>query len=91
MNDPYGAKPGAETAPGFSLRSEVQSFVTYLTRADDHAAAWRLHALTDHAAVTGIRIIIPISMTVAAVPIRADANARAERANLHAYALRVRC
>jgi hypothetical protein len=49
--------------------------VAHPTRAEDHAAAWRFNTLTDHAAFTGVRVIIPMSMTVAA---RSDLQARSK-------------
>src|SRR5262245_41262166 len=73
-----------------STNKEVQSLVAQSTRLDDHSAAWRHSALADQTTFAAVRVIIPISVTVAAIP-RADADARTKRANLHAYALRVRC
>src|SRR5262249_16596925 len=72
-------------------QQEVQSLVAHSTRLDDHTAAWRHNALTDQTTFAAVRVIIPISVTVATIPIRADADARTERANLDAYALRVSC
>jgi hypothetical protein len=44
-------KPGAVSAPGFSLQQEVQSLVAHSTRLDDHTATWRHNALTDQTAI----------------------------------------
>src|SRR5262245_14607568 len=68
-------------------QQEVQSLVAHSTRLDDHTAAWRHNALTDQTTFAAVRVIIPISVTVATI----DADARTKRANLDAYALRVRC
>src|SRR5262249_15665798 len=75
----------------FKHNRRFQSLVAHSTRLDDHTAAWRHNPLTDQTTFASVRVIIPISVTVAAIPIRADADARTKRANLHAYALRVRC
>ena len=66
-------------APGSQAQQEVHSLVAHSTRSDDEIAAWRPNTLTDQATVTGVRVIIPMSVTVAvaAIPIRAGADADA--------------
>ena len=66
-------------APGSQAQEEVHSLVAHSTRSDHEIAAWRPNTLTDQATVTGVRVIIPMSVTVAvaAIPIRAGADADA--------------
>src|SRR5262245_19630184 len=84
-----------ETSRGERARfkhiTKLPSLVAHSTRLDAHTAAWRHNPLTDQTTFASVHVIIPISVTVAAIPIRADADARTKRANLHAYALCVRC
>ena len=66
-------------APSSQAQQEVHSLVTHSMRSDDEIAAWRPNALTDQATVTGVRVIIPmlVTLAVAAIPIRAGADADA--------------
>ena len=82
-------KTGHKMACPVSLLHSGHLLVANATRAEDYMAARGHNAFANQAAITRrIRVIVPIPVMVAPIPIWTDAGTN--RANLHAHASPIR-